>query len=164
MPCSGEGRTGWQRRIEILGRPVKSCEQLGEIGRGDRRRPGRDAHQRRHDPVIGVERRGDGHRSCLGAEEQLARPVRLRVGHRRRDRGVTAERHLGERAEIPYGKASILARRGERGLREAHLRRGVLHRRIVQTGGVENHAGRIPTRPIVTERYITLNIHDPTIG
>ena len=85
-------------------------------------------------------------------QDEVLRAVALRVGHAGGDRGVPAEGHLRERAEVADDEVpgtGIRARRNgggpgeERGLGVADVGRDRLHGRVVEVCGVEHDPGRI---------------------
>ena len=88
----------------------------------------------------------------------------MRVGDRRRDRRMTTERNLGERAEVPDLQIRTVSCDNERRLGEPHLRRDGLHLGVDESRGVEYNPRRVTTQGVGAERCIPKDVHGPTIS
>ena len=95
---------------------------------------------------------------------QPAGAVPLRVGYGRGDRRVAAERHLGERAEVPDVQGAVVGVHHERRLRVADVGRRRQHHRVVGAARVEHHPGRVATLGIRAERHVAQYLHAQTVA
>lgn len=90
---------------------------------------------------------GSGHRDLpgRGVEDELPESVPLGERHGGRHGGVTTERNLGERAEVPHPKAAfgIVPRHDERRLRVTDLGGEGQHPGGIEPGRVEHDPGGV---------------------
>ena len=84
----------------------------------------------------------------------------LGIRNCRRDGRVTAEGHLGDRAEIAHVELFAAPWHEERRLGIPDIRSNAEHVGLARPGGIQDNTGRVSTRGIGAERRVAQDLHD----